>query len=105
MKTKKEVKEEFEKMYKTEIDKMVSAKVKELQPPQKKKDKTTAVLLAVFFSAWTFLYTYKKDATKFWVCLLINIFFWWLFFIPNLVIWVYTVVKTASREEEFYETF
>jgi hypothetical protein len=32
-----------------------------------KKSKTTAVLLAVFLSYWTWLYSYKKDAAKFYV--------------------------------------
>ena len=31
------------------------------------KSKTTAVLLAVFLGGWTWLYTFKKDAWKFWV--------------------------------------
>ena len=31
------------------------------------KSKTTAVLLAVFLSAWTWLYSFKQDKTKFFV--------------------------------------
>ncbi len=31
------------------------------------KNKTTAVLLAVFLSGWTWLYLYKKCAKKFWI--------------------------------------
>src|SRR3989337_905778 len=31
------------------------------------KSKTVSVLLAVFLDFWTWLYTYKKDAWKFWV--------------------------------------
>ena len=37
----------------------------------KAKNKTTAVLLAVFLSIWTWLYTYKKSTWKFWVGLVI----------------------------------
>ena len=33
------------------------------------KNKTTAVLLAVFLGAWGFLYLYKKDSLKFWISL------------------------------------
>ncbi len=31
------------------------------------KDKTVAVLLAVFLGPWTWLYTYSRNALKFWV--------------------------------------
>ena len=31
------------------------------------KSKTTAVLLAVFLSAWTWVYTYRVNAKKFWI--------------------------------------
>jgi hypothetical protein len=33
------------------------------------KSKTTAVLLAVFLSAWTWVYTWKANAKKFWIAL------------------------------------
>ena len=31
------------------------------------KDKTTAVLLAVFLGVWSFLYTFRADARAFWL--------------------------------------
>ena len=31
------------------------------------KSKTTAILLAVFLSFWTWLYTYKRNSKKFWI--------------------------------------
>lgn len=37
------------------------------QAPLGAKSKTTAVLLAVFLGPWTWLYTYARDAKKFWV--------------------------------------
>lgn len=33
------------------------------------KSKTTAVLLAVFLSAWTWVYTWKVNAKKFWIAM------------------------------------
>jgi hypothetical protein len=33
------------------------------------KNKTAAVLLAVFLSFWTWLYTYRREGWKFWVSL------------------------------------
>ena len=37
------------------------------------KSKTTAVLLAVFLSFWTWLYRYKRNAWKFWVGLAVGL--------------------------------
>jgi len=33
------------------------------------KSKTTAILLSIFFGFWTWLYTYRVDKKKFWICL------------------------------------
>lgn len=38
------------------------------------KSKTVSVLLAVFFSFWTYLYSYKTDKTKFWLSLAASLF-------------------------------
>lgn len=35
------------------------------------KSKTTAVLLAVFLSAWTWVYTWKVNSKKFWVAVVL----------------------------------
>lgn len=40
--------------------------------PAQRKSKSTAVVLAVFFSFWTFLYSYKVDKRKFWTLLAIQ---------------------------------
>ncbi len=38
------------------------------------KSKVASVLLAVFLSFWTWLYTYKRDKKKFWIALGVNVF-------------------------------
>jgi hypothetical protein len=38
------------------------------------KSRTAAVLLAVFLSFWSFLYTYRISAWKFWLGLGLNVF-------------------------------
>ena len=38
--------------------------------PVQPKNRTTAILLAVFLSFWSWLYTYQKDKKKFWIALL-----------------------------------
>lgn len=50
------------------------------------KDKTVAVILAVFLGLWTWLYTYRLNATKFWTTLGILIF------------WVVLIFTTAVFE-------
>jgi hypothetical protein len=37
------------------------------------KSKSTAIVLAVFFSFWSWLYTYRKNLVKFWIILSLNI--------------------------------
>ena len=80
------------------------------------KSKTTSVLLAVFLSFWTWLYTYRKDAWKFWVGLALAIFtailtaitfgvslvFSWIF---GLGVWIWAIVDTAVKKDEWYGSY
>lgn len=66
------------------------------------KSKTTAVLLAVFLSFWTWCYTYKRDAWKFWLNLGLSIAtlsLWQLVAIP------WAIIDAARRPASFYENF
>ena len=45
----------------------------ELGKPPRPKSKTAAVLLAVFLSFWTWVYTYRKNTWKFWVGLVVSL--------------------------------
>lgn len=68
----------------------------------KPKEKTTAVLLAVFLGFWTWCYTYKKDAWKFWLNLglsAVTIGHW----LP--VAWIWAIIDAARRPKEFYSNF
>lgn len=64
------------------------------------KEKTISVILAIFFGYWAWLYTYKVDATKFWVGLVISLTMWWLFFIPNIIVYIWAVVDAVSKDEK-----
>jgi predicted RNA-binding Zn-ribbon protein involved in translation (DUF1610 family) len=79
-------------------------------PTGKRKDKSVAVLLAVFLTFWTWTYTYDRDKGKFWVGLglsvlgVITVFIligWLILF----GVWLWTVISTATRPFEFYEHF
>ena len=67
------------------------------------KSKTTAVVLAVFLSFWTWCYTYRKDPAKFWIGLGVSVFFSWMYFIPALGIWIWAIVDAAIKPDSFYE--
>jgi hypothetical protein len=80
------------------------------------KSKTGSVLLAVFLSFWTWLYTYKKDAWKFWVGLGLSIFmvilaiatlgisalFTWII---SLGVWIWAIVDVAVKNSEWYRSY
>ena len=67
------------------------------------KSKVAAVLLAVFLGFWTWLYTYKKDAWKFWLNLALSIVtltIWWM-----TAGWIWPVIDTAIKSREWYENY
>lgn len=66
------------------------------------KDKTVAIILAIFFGFWTWVYTYQKDAGKFWGNLaltVITVGIW------GIVAWIWAIVSTVSRPDAFYSNF
>lgn len=77
-------------------------------PQGQNKSKTAAVLLAVFLSFWTWLYTYKRDYAKFWVGMGLQIagFILLLAFglgaLVWLGVWIWAVVDTASKPDSYY---
>ena len=68
------------------------------------KKKSTAVLLAVLCSLWTFLYSYREDYTKFWILLVMNLCLFWTLIVP-IGIWVYAMVEVCGRPKEWYENY
>jgi len=78
---------------------------KYVKPKYGTKSRSTAMILAVFFSFWSWLYTYRENGYKFWIGLIICLTCWWLFFIPNIAIWIWAMVDNNSRSEEWYEEY
>jgi hypothetical protein len=80
------------------------------------KSKVAAILLAVFLAFFTWLYTYKKDAWKFWVGVAIAAFifflniitfgiaglFTWIF---SFGVWLWSVIDTAGKSNEWYNKY
>ena len=85
-------------------------------PTKTGKSKAASILLAVFLAFWTWLYTYKKDAWKFWVGLglaIVDIIlavvtmgfsavFTWIF---SLGIWIWAIVDTSVKKDQWYSSY
>lgn len=59
------------------------------------KNRTVSIILAVFLGYWTWLYTYGKDSTKFWIGL--GLFL--VFTIPSR--WAFVTVTTIEYDVSF----
>jgi hypothetical protein len=80
------------------------------------KSKTAAVLFAIFLGYFAWMYTYEKDAWKFWTALAVTVvnvllslitFGVWLFVaIPVAVgIWVWGIIDVAVKPQQFYDLY
>jgi len=74
------------------------------------KDKTVAILLAVFLAPWNWCYTYARDAAKFWIgrsmmilgaVLAVVLIGYFLI----MAVWLWAVIDTASKSDNFYRQF
>lgn len=80
------------------------------------KSKVASVLLAIFLGVFTWLYTYREDSTKFWLgagisaamfilsVLTLGIFLF-VAFPVGFGIWIWTIVDTATKKDEWYENY
>ena len=66
------------------------------------KVKSTAILLAVFLGLFTWLYTYKRDATKFWVALGVSFVTMGM---AGPVFWIWAIIDSAMKTDEYYANF
>jgi len=67
------------------------------------KDKTTAVLMAVFLSYWTWLYTYKQDKVKFWIGLGVSFVGLFFLLLPTIGIWVWAIIDRTTKDDKYYK--
>lgn len=66
----------------------------------KPKNKLTSIILALFFSFFTYIYTWKKDYLKFIILGVINIIF--LNILVTFIIWVGTLGMVSIRKKKWY---
>jgi len=74
------------------------------------KSKTVAVLLAVLFAFWTWLYTYRVDAGKFWAGLALTVggillAIAYVGFPILLAIWLWAVFDTVSKSRSWFHAY
>ena len=79
------------------------------------KSKSTALILAIFFSFFTWLYTSKRDGKKFWLALIIYLVCLFTLFgsiylydVQTIIlpaIWLWAVLSTAFRKSEWYAQY
>jgi hypothetical protein len=63
------------------------------------RSKTVAVVLAVFFSFFAWIYTYEKNHKKFWINLVLSFVTAGVW---SVVAWFWAVIDNASKSEEYY---
>ncbi len=101
---------------KREAELCVHCGVRVGRPAAGAKSKTTAILLAVFFGFFTWLYTYREDSGKFWISLSVSVVnfilgivtlgIWFIVsFVVGLGIWIWAIVDTAGKNDDWYATY
>jgi len=73
------------------------------------KSKTVAIVLAIFFGFWSWLYTYKKDRINFWICLGVMLasivvlgWVYWIAIITYVIGWIMAMVDAIRRPKSFF---
>ncbi len=79
-------------------------------PLSSPRSKGVAVVLAVILSSTTWLYTYRRDATKFWVGFALNLIGIMLTgidigFAFLLGVWIWANVDTAIKGEHWFQLY
>lgn len=69
-----------------------------------KKDKISAIVLAIFFGVFTWCYTYKKDSNKFWLCLILSILLCWTFIVP-IGLYIYSIIDVIIKDNDWYNKY
>jgi hypothetical protein len=64
--------------------------------------KTAAVIFAVLFGFWAWIYTYEHDKTKFWVNLALTIV---TLTIWSIVAWIWAIIDTANKPADYYNLY
>jgi len=78
------------------------------------KSKSTAIILAFFFGYWSWLYTFKRDRAKFFICLLLSILVSALYVTSGMyyisyfvwpVFWLWPFINSIMRGSQWYAQY
>jgi len=70
------------------------------------RKKWVAIVLAgCGLTHWTYLYTYKEDAIKFWMFMFINFFGMFFALIPNVFVYFIILLDVCLRDNKWYEQY
>lgn len=83
------------------------------------KTKIIAIVLAIFFGLFAWLYTYKKSAKKFWIAFGILLLFIILYYTPipgwffisiftylfGFSSWLWALIDTSTKPDSFFENY
>jgi hypothetical protein len=85
-----------------------------VKQPIELKTRKIAIILAVCVGIFAFIYTYKRDAVKFWLCLgfaflggiiVASMFGPGWSFLVGLGFWIYAMKSVSDRPDSFYENY
>ncbi|MCL5070830.1 MAG: zinc ribbon domain-containing protein [Actinobacteria bacterium] len=81
------------------------------------KSKATAVILAVFFGYWSWVYTYGRNGFKFWVAFVgapavivtiahfLNSYGTLFIFLGLAAVWIWAIVDNTVSSDSFYDNY
>jgi hypothetical protein len=77
-----------------------------------RKSKTVAIILAVLFSYWTWLYTFKRDRVKFFAALVLSLAAFAGYYVVSrlsyvsfgisIILWIWPLIDTLKKSSEWY---
>lgn len=74
----------------------------EREEQKQEKSKTTAIVLSLLVGIFSWLYTYKRDAWKFWTSIGITIV---SLGVLGIVAWIWVFIDTCVKPKEFFEEY
>jgi hypothetical protein len=66
------------------------------------RSRTVAIVLAILFGLFSWIYTYEKNYKKFWTNLVLSIISAGIW---SPIAWIWAIVDNAGKTEEFYKSY
>ena len=70
--------------------------------PEHALNKTAAIIFAVCFGFWAWIYTFERDKSKFWLNLGLTIFTIGLW---SMGAWIWAIADLAGKPDAFYDQY